>query len=1417
MEVGQCIIGYTEGWAPGIEQGGVMEHEDPSKQAIEGLGRRPGDDPGETAALTDRERELLERLRSAEARSLFFSDLNQAVQPLAEPDDVMSMTARMLAEHLGADRCAYAEVADESVFVITGDFTRDVPSIVGDWPVAAFGSECERQMLANEAFVVTDTDTDPRIGPEDLPAYRATTVRALICVPLHKEGKFTAAMAVHQRVPRVWTPAEIALVQTTVNRCWESLERARAARVLRDSEETYRLLAETASDAIIQIDESSTIQFVNSAATSIFGYRTEELIGQSVTRIMPPELREGHRLGMARYLETGKRSMTWTSVEVPAMHKDGHRFPLEISFSESRRDDKRFFIGVARDITERRRTEDALRESEHRLRTMADSIPQLAWMAEADGHIFWYNEKWYEYTGTPPQEMIGWGWQSVHDPEILPLVLEQWTGAIKTGTPFAMEFPLRSSDGSYRWFLTRVNPLRDSKGEIVRWFGTNTDIEDRRQAEETLRQNQLLLSLAMQSSRMGVWQRDVVDGTTWWSEELEAIFGLEKGSFPGTEQDFYDRIVEEDRELARSAVESAIAERRAYSFEFRFYHASGEIRWMEGRGQAVYSHDGEPLKVYGTGIDITDRKKAEEKTRFLAQLDRAVQQLADPDEIMSVTAGMLADHLGANRCSYAEIEDQSIFVITGDYTRDVPSIVGRWPVESFGSECARQMLANQAYVVFDTDTDTRIGPECLPAYRATTIRAVICVPLHKDGKFTAAMAVHQNEPRTWTNDEIDLVEQVVSRCWESIERTRAARVTRLSDERFRLALSSGAVTVYEQDAELRYKWVFPSAPYRPDVIGKTDEELSPGPGADRRTELKRRVLETGESLRGEVSAIIDGAEYWYDLLVEPRHDDAGNIVGVGGTALDITERKKLEVSFLESEERFRALMEQAPLSIQLFDMEGWTIRVNRAWEKLWGATLDQLGEYNILDDTQLEEAGIAAGIRRAFAGEAAELPAIRYDPNQTRPGVSSNQDAVRWVSAVVYPLKGPDGELREVALVHQDITEKKKAEERLEQQKRLLEGLTESVLDGILIVSPGGEMIHYNQQFLDIWNFPNEILRARSDEAALAWAAEQTIDPAAFLGRVNHIYSQPDVQFREEMRMKDGRVYERFGAPVEHGDTRLGWVWTFRDITERKRLEEALARHGEELEATVRLRTRELRETNKGLKSENLQRRRLEAERLKLLGVITTVQEDERRRMALDLHDHFGQQLTALRFRIELLGMRHHADGESEHLSTEIRELVRQIDEDVDSLSWDLRPPSLDDIGLVASLADYVNEWSRRFEIPVQFRTARFGKKRLTAECETHLYRITQEILTNIYKHAKASRVEISLAKRQGSAILTVIDDGIGFMPGKQRLAGGSGMGLIGMRERAAIVGGTVTVESEPGKGTIITVAVPEKYSQQKK
>ncbi len=157
-----------------------------------------------------------------------------------------------------------------------------------------------------------------------------------------------------------------------------------------------------------------------------------------------------------------------------------------------------YFITTGADITAIKKAELALRESEERFRVMADTMPQLVWLAGADGYLYWYNRRWYEYTGTTPEQMEGWGWQSVHDPDVLPGVLERWKASIATGEPFDMTFPLRGADGNYRQFLTRGLPVRNAEGELIQWCGTNTDITERKLMEEELRRSRGELELRIE-------------------------------------------------------------------------------------------------------------------------------------------------------------------------------------------------------------------------------------------------------------------------------------------------------------------------------------------------------------------------------------------------------------------------------------------------------------------------------------------------------------------------------------------------------------------------------------------------------------------------------------------------------------------------------------------------------------------------------------------------------------------------------------------------------------------------------------------------------------------------------------------------------------------------------------------------------
>jgi PAS domain S-box-containing protein len=268
-----------------------------------------------------------------------------------------------------------------------------------------------------------------------------------------------------------------------------------------------------------------------------------------------------------------------------------------------------------------------LQESEARFRTLANSIPQLAWIAEADGSIFWYSDRWYQYTGLNKEETNGQTWMSRVDPEELSTVLETWQSSIDRGEPFEMEFRLRGADGVYRWFLTQVTPMRDSSGVVKRWFGARTNIHEQREIRRILEETQERLVLAQHAANCGTFDYDAQTGVNFWSDELQRLYGFVPGGFPRTYDGWLDCVLPEDREIAQTPEEPSPS--RFFDTEFRIRRRdNGEIRWMNCRGRIQRDSSGKAVRTVGLNIDITRTKRAEEDLkRAHEELKRAHEEL----------------------------------------------------------------------------------------------------------------------------------------------------------------------------------------------------------------------------------------------------------------------------------------------------------------------------------------------------------------------------------------------------------------------------------------------------------------------------------------------------------------------------------------------------------------------------------------------------------------------------------------------------------------------------------------------------------------------------------------------------------------------------------------------------------------------
>jgi PAS domain S-box-containing protein len=253
-------------------------------------------------------------------------------------------------------------------------------------------------------------------------------------------------------------------------------------------------------------------------------------------------------------------------------------------------------------------------------------------MARADGFVFWYNQRWHDYTGTTPLQMEGWGWQSVHDPTVLSKVLSRWRDAIALAQPFEMEFPLRGADGEFRNFLTRGQPINNSDGHLVQWFGTCTDVDQLKQIELSLRVTQARLKSTLEAGSIGTWTWDIVSDRLIADEFTARMFSIAASTAAeGLPVANYLQVVhQEDRASVADALGRAIQLCGAYDVEYRVRQSDGGFRWLQARGRVEPGAAGLAASFHGAVMDVTDRKLLELSLRENnQQLERSNRDLED--------------------------------------------------------------------------------------------------------------------------------------------------------------------------------------------------------------------------------------------------------------------------------------------------------------------------------------------------------------------------------------------------------------------------------------------------------------------------------------------------------------------------------------------------------------------------------------------------------------------------------------------------------------------------------------------------------------------------------------------------------------------------------------------------------------------
>jgi PAS domain S-box-containing protein len=395
--------------------------------------------------------------------------------------------------------------------------------------------------------------------------------------------------------------------------------RKQAEEALRESEERYRSVITAMHEGVVLLGTDGCIRAFNASAERILGLSAEQIMGRTPLDPRWDAIHEdgsefpGETHPVIVTLRTGRPcsnvvmgvrkptgELTWISVNSQPLLRgnESTSYAVVASFS---------------DITHRKHTEEALRQSEQRWRSLTEALPQLVWSAAPDGACDYFSTQWTEHTGVVDAELLGWRWLQTLHPEDREPTRKFWLESVAGRHPYDVEYRVRRRDGEYRWFKTRGVPIRDTSGNIVKWFGTCTDITDLRRAEEALRESEQRWRSLTEALPQLVWSATPDGACDYFSTQWKQHTGVPESDLLGWR--WLAVLHPDDREPTRRLWTDSVAGRGPYDVEYRVRRSDGAYRWFKTRGTPIRDSAGRIVKWFGTCTDISDLRQTEAALR----------------------------------------------------------------------------------------------------------------------------------------------------------------------------------------------------------------------------------------------------------------------------------------------------------------------------------------------------------------------------------------------------------------------------------------------------------------------------------------------------------------------------------------------------------------------------------------------------------------------------------------------------------------------------------------------------------------------------------------------------------------------------------------------------------------------------------
>ena len=769
------------------------------------------------------------------------------------------------------------------------------------------------------------------------------------------------------------------------------------------------------------------------------------------------------------------------------------------------------------------------------IRLVVDTIPTLAWSAGPDGSADFFNQRWLDYTGLSAKQALGWGWEVAIHPADLPRILETFRDALNSVKPYEVEGRFRRFDGEFRWFLFRASPLCDDSGKVVKWYGTNTDIEDRKRAEDALRSHEQNLRLLV----------DTIPGhivTTTPTGEIELLNRRVLEYFDKTPEELVnwrssDAIHPDDLALTIAALTRAIQTGEPYEREHRLRRADGAYRWFHTRGLALRDKEGRIVRWYLLPIDVDDRRRAEEALRKSEERWRSVFENSAIGVALTDLNGrfLTTNHVFQAMVGYTEEELRAVSfadLAHEDYRQ------ANWAlVTELVEGKRRQFQIEEKYRRKD-------GSSIWVSNNVSLVPGTERVP-----RFIMALSEditqRKRAEEKLRRSEADLLD--------------AQRMSRTGS--LKIDISSGTVTGSPQ--VFRIFGVMPGEDTStPEFwLGRTHPD-----DQKRVRELFDRSITQKTDFDADYRIVLpDGAIKYLHSIGHPSLNESGNLVEFGGTIIDITERKQREEALRRSE----GYLAEAQ---KLTHTGSWAAQVSQKEPVYWSNVYWSKEMYRIfgLDPGPTPPSPMEV-VRQLHPEDAPYHPGVVE--RAIRDGTDFEMDfrlllpdgAAKYIHVVGHPVVNASGDVIELVGTAMDVTEQHESRaalqaafDQIKAERTELRRMTDAVAAFIYVLRPDGTALYANQTVLDYTGLTLEDLQ-REDQRARVFHPED-LERLREERQVAFARGKP---FELEQRAlgKDGNYrwfLARFNPLRDDQGNIIRWYATGTDIDDRKRAEERM-------------------------------------------------------------------------------------------------------------------------------------------------------------------------------------------------------------------------------------------------------------------